>query len=234
MSFLSTTTLYQFLPARVEGFRRDLVKHGAYELCLGNEYFSTDAKKKVKTNLLDGEQLAIKPGQFAFLITREKITIPNEYIAFISVKYGIKARGLINISGFHVDPGFSGKIKFSVYNAGSKNIVLTVGQPTFLIWFSKFDQFISDPYNGSHQNQNNISNEDVMKLQGEVFSPSYLGKELSNLKHKVNLQWAIIVAILIFLITLTLKNIFPENKGAQEIKTEGPPKIEELDRINEK
>jgi dCTP deaminase len=48
------------------------------------------------------------------------------------MKFKIKQRGLVNVSGFHVDPGYSGKLLFSVYNAGPRSIVLTRGEPVFV------------------------------------------------------------------------------------------------------
>lgn len=65
--------------------------------------------------------------------------MPGSAIAFISIKARLKFNGLINISGFHVDPGYRGKLLFSVLNAGPKPLHLTEGQPLFLIWFADLD-----------------------------------------------------------------------------------------------
>ena len=48
--------------------------------------------------------------------------------------------GLVNVSGFHVDPGYKGRLKFAVYNAGGSDIKLTRGDAIFLIWFSELDK----------------------------------------------------------------------------------------------
>ena len=90
--------------------------------------------------LSDGEGFTIPPGQFAFLLTEEKIEVPNDALALISIKAKIKWRGLINVSGFHVDPGFRGRFIFSVYNAGPVTVHLRQGQPMFLIWFANLDK----------------------------------------------------------------------------------------------
>src|SRR2546427_12576469 len=128
------------------------VKNGAYELGLGSEAFVTsDATQKTELDV--GKQLVIPSGQFGLLVTAERVSIPEDAIGFISIKAGVKFRGLVNVSGFHVDPGFSGKLKFAVYNAGSQNIVLDRNQRVFLIWFSSLDRITTDLYKGSHQNQ---------------------------------------------------------------------------------
>src|SRR5437879_5393875 len=104
------------------------VKNGAYELGLGSEAFVTSDGTATKSEILAGKQLIIPPGQFGLLVTEERVTIPVDAIGFISIKTGVKFRGLVNVSGFHVDPGFSGKLKFAVYNAGSQSIILDRSQ----------------------------------------------------------------------------------------------------------
>ena len=155
----------------VEPYDEKAVAHGAYELGLGPEAFLTSDDENKKTVLDEGEQLVIPPGQFCLLLTEEKVFIPNNAIGLISIKAGVKFRGLINVSGFHVDSGFQGRLKFSVYNAGSQNIVLQRKQRVFLLWFCDLDRATSDTYKGTRINQSEISTEDVMRMQGEIASP---------------------------------------------------------------
>lgn len=158
------------------------VKHAGYELSLGTEAFITSDPYSRKQKIAKGEQVIIPPGQFGLLLADEKITIPPDAIGFISIKASIKFRGLINVSGFHVDPGFNGTLKFSVYNAGSQNIVLACGEPVFLIWFSDLDWGTKDVYNGSHAGHGEISSKDVMSIQGEIASPSGLNQRLKEIE----------------------------------------------------
>src|ERR1041384_1839195 len=111
------------------------VKQGAYELSLGPEAFVTTGPTGTKKKLRSREQLPIPPGQFALLLTEEVVRIPNNAIGFISVRFSLKRRGIVNVSGFHVDPGFVGRLKFAVYNAGSQNIVVSRGDRIFMIWY---------------------------------------------------------------------------------------------------
>ncbi len=210
MAFWSSEKLKQVLSQGkvIEPFDDTAVKHGAYELCLGPEAFLTSDDDKRKKILDDGEQLVIPPGQFGLLLTEEKITIPSNAIGFISIKAGIKFRGLVNVSGFHVDPGFSGRLKFSVYNAGSQNIILERKQRVFLVWFSDLDQPTTHVYSGVHANQNEITPDDVMRMQGEIASPGQLRKELQELENKVRvLQWmlGVLVTVVVGFIFLFLR-----------------------------
>ena len=124
-----------------------------------------------------GNQIAIPPGQLAILITEETIRIPSNRIGLISIKFSAKIRGLINVSGFHVDPGFDGKLKFSVYNAGSRDALFDVGQPLFTMWLNTLTHQEKDVYDGNHQGQAEISASDVSNVKGVIASPGAL-KEL--------------------------------------------------------
>jgi len=180
----------------IEPYDNAAVKYGAYELSLGSEAFLTSYDDNKKKTLAEGEQVVIPPGQFGLLLTEEKISVPNNAIGFISIKAGIKFKGLVNVSGFHVDPGFSGKLKFSVYNAGSRDIVLQRKRRVFLLWLSDLDQ-PTQPYAGEHAYQSEITPEDVMQIAGKIASPGQLkndirdlaikfDKEIQTLQHKVD------------------------------------------------
>jgi dCTP deaminase len=225
MAFWSSEKLKQVLSHLkvVEPFQEAAIKHSAYELALGPEAFLTSDDDKRKKFLADSEQLVIPPGQFGLLLTEEKITIPPNAIGFISIKAGIKFRGLVNVSGFHVDPGFSGRLKFSVYNAGSQNIILERKQKLFLLWISDLDQPTSDLYTGIHANQNEITPDDVMRMQGEIASPGQLRKELQDIENKVRvLQWmlGVLVSLVVGFIFLFLRGyIQPSGQTATPIQT---------------
>lgn len=162
------------------------VKHGAYELALGPQAFITSHESKVTQDLELGDRVIIPPGQFGLLLTEESVHIPDDAIGFISIRFGIKRRGLVNVSGFHVDPGFSGKLKFYVYNAGPQEIRLSRGDRCFLIWFSDLDHKTLDLYDGDKTGQDSITAEDEMLLQGQVASPAALKIEIDELRRDFN------------------------------------------------
>jgi dCTP deaminase len=165
-------------------YKEEQVKHAAYELMLGPEAFVTDTSTGTKQILHLNKHLVISPGQFGLLLTDETVNIPNDTISFISIRASIKFKGLVNVSGFHVDPGFKGRLKFSVYNAGGKNIVLDRTEPVFLIWFSDLEP-TADLYAGKHNNQQEITADDVMRIQGEVSSPAALKLQIDELRREI-------------------------------------------------
>jgi dCTP deaminase len=143
--FWSGETLLRELPALITPFNPDNIDCAAYTLRIGHEVYvsptdeTPDPKSKTKQQLADGQCFPIPPGQFAFLLTEEIVNVPHDALGFISMKATIKFRGLVNISGFHVDPGFSGQLIFSVFNAGPATVHLQQGQACFLIWYVGLD-----------------------------------------------------------------------------------------------
>lgn len=198
MSFWTSQHLKrrQFSGDIVSPFNEDHVKHGAYELALSRDVLTTPGPKRLR-RWRDKRFFLIQPGQFALLYTEEALKIPKDALAFISIKASLKLNGLINISGFHVDPGFCGKLKFSVYNAGSEPIELEYGKPTFPIWFCDFESDVDDPYDGNHQNQNNITREDRRSLRNATHSPATLHDRVKSLERKWKIAVCVFIAFLL-------------------------------------
>lgn len=217
MAFWSSETLEQRLPDLIVPFDPNRIMHGAYELGIGSQAFITSSSSDT-TEIDEGKKVVVPPGQFGLLITHEVVTVPNNAIGFISIRASIKFQGLINVSGFHVDPGFQGRLKFAVYNAGSKNIVLDQRQRVFMIWFSDLDRETAKGYGGQRVGQNEITSQDVMRLQGEVASPAELKEQIGNLraeydrrlisveKNQAILQW-LVGALVLFVLLLILRSV---------------------------
>ena len=197
MAFLGPTELKKFLKdnpiisndAGENTYNEDRVEQAAYALSLGSEVYRTDNKDR-KVEILDDKnsRIEINPGQLTLLMTEEVVDIPKNKLAFISIKAKQKLKGLINISGFHVDPGFKGKLLFSVYNASPSTITLETKQPYFLIWFASLETPASqdDAYNqvhNSHQGQSRISVDYLDPLKrGEMVSPHALMEKMKDNK----------------------------------------------------
>lgn len=196
MTFWSGEKLATEIPrlSLIDKFDPTAIKSASYELCVGSQAFVT------RDDLVSGSPTAqltetlsekapkntivISPGQFAFLLTEEKVTVPKNALALISMKAKYKFRGLINVSGFHVDPGFSGKLLFSLYNAGPREIILKRGQRMFIIVYASLDRTSKKPYvyEGGSQGQEEI---DVGLIQeiatGQVFSPMFLQRQMNSI-----------------------------------------------------
>lgn len=115
----------------------------AFDLRLGSQYYLS-GELRTKRIEDEGGILHIQPGQFALLTTYEIFHMPINLVAFISMRFGIKAEGLINVSGFQVDPGYQGVFIFSVYNAGPGVVTLEYKSKIFTIIFAKTTQPVKE------------------------------------------------------------------------------------------
>src|SRR6185312_1862106 len=107
----------------------------------------------------------------------EEVNIPDNAMAFISMRTRIKYQGLINVSGFHVDPGYRGKLVYAVYNASPSSIQISENDLVFKIWFCSLDEesanpFVRRPDDGLHE----ISNDMVRGMNREILSLQSLAK----------------------------------------------------------
>ncbi|WP_071191204.1 hypothetical protein [Trichormus sp. NMC-1] len=212
MSFWSSQTLRSRLPSLIEPFNDDQIESASYQLCLGEEVYisplpDTPLKERKKIPLSEKDTVPIPPGQFAFLITSEEIKIPNNALAFISIRFKFKSKGLINVSGLHVDPGHCGKLIFAVYNAGPLHLHIERGERVFSIWYADLDKEDDNPRNKI--GYSSIPS-DLMNSPDLVSSLPYLKTRLDDLEKKVekySIQQAIFFGIAISVLVAFAKPI---------------------------
>jgi dCTP deaminase len=132
-------------------------------------------------------------------LTEEKVKIPFDAIAFISIKARIKFQGLMNASGFHVDPGYEGRLIFSVFNAGPLPIHLRRGQDCFLIWYANLDR------DEKHEIKKGFTQIDTgMLVPGAIPSFENLDKRLREIEVQQKYM-AAVIAMLTVIIAALLK-----------------------------
>lgn len=192
MTFWSGDTLLARLtPGKiVKPFDAKRIDCASYQLGIGSEIYVSpkgsgpDLSASTKRKLADGEEFVIAPGQFAFIITDEWIDVPKKAMAFISIRAGYKLKGLVNISGFHVDPGYRGRLVFSVINAGPRLVALKQGEPCFLIFFADLD-VESEVYFKDKDGHDAIGLDVLDPVRGEMQSLDTLRQEVEALNKRV-------------------------------------------------
>lgn len=177
----------------------------SYDLSLGREiYMVGNAAPQILTK--STPYATLTPGQFAILTTDEIISIPDDIIALISLKSTFKFQGLVNISGFHVDPTFEGKLRFGVQNVGPSDIRLKLGEPTFTIFFATLS---STRIGKSRQDSGTthfrptsggIRLQDVQLLGGGSLSLASVHREVERLSTLVKIYGGLAIAALAALI----------------------------------
>ena len=188
-----------------ENYETRWVRQCSYDLRLGKElYLAGESTPRFLSE--EEPYVSLPPGQFAILTCHEIVDIPRNMMAFLSVRSKYKLEGLVNISGFHVDPTFKGVLRFGVQNVGPADILLKLYEPTFTIFFAKLTSdeigVDRDQEEDIHfkQGLRGIRLEDVQLLGGRNFTLSTLQKEVDRLRTLVNIYGAAAVSALVALI----------------------------------
>lgn len=175
-----------------------------YNLHLGNEiYISTNA---LPQRLKPREFFTIHPGDFVLLITKEKLNMPNDIMGFISMRFKYKQKGLINVSGFHVDPGYSGKLIFSAFNAGPKDIVLRESDPVFMIFFQGVNKNCKYTFNGAKFD--NIPADMVENIRGMSATLSSNANRLDKIEFYVKVIGGFTIAMMMGLVGVAIRHVW--------------------------
>lgn len=182
MAFWSSQTLEGKLSSLIDPAKPELIDCNSVTLRVGGEIFITphidDVFKTTKRLLTEDEPFLIPPGQFAFVLTEEGVKVPAEAMAFISMKSTFKMRGLINVSGFHVDPGWDGPLIFAIFNSGPSPVHLQRGMPLFLIWFADLDH--PSEKRKTQKGESGIPPKLISNLTGSMDSLHQLDKRLKE------------------------------------------------------
>jgi len=241
--FWSGETLSEQLKTLIDPFAPERVDCAAYTLAIGPEVYvspndqTADPTTVTIRKLVEGEAFTIPPGQFAFLLTEEVVAVPADALAFISIRAKTKFRGLVNVSGFHVDPGYCGQLTFAVFNAGPVSIHLKRGQPIFLIWYASLDGETAFKKDGTIYK--GIDPELVTAVAGELQSFASISKKIKDVDktlgdrvHTVEMEQtyyrvigAAALALVILFAGSWLKDRFasPPAPGAQPISATQAP-----------
>lgn len=188
-------------PSWIANFKPECLQPASYDLRLGADFYIVG--DSVPDKLDEGEPyLVLKPGQFAMLTTLEQINMPDDHLGLITVRMRYKNQGLVNISGFHVDPTFSGQLKFAVQNVGPSDIHLKFGERTFSIFFAQLESKSTQtrPAAGAA-----ISIEDVQLLGGSNVTLSELKRDIERLRHQMLIYAPFAVSAVIALLVLIFK-----------------------------
>jgi dCTP deaminase len=190
MSFWSGEKLLQNQSVIV-GFEPNQVDANAYNLRMGQCYFITgNSEKQTKVFLQQGEPFSIPPGQFAYLMTHEELDIPPNAMAFISMRTGVKFQGLINVSGFHVDPGYKGKLIFASFNASPSPIQICEGEAIFKLWFAELNQKSGHKHLFKGSGKGDIDSTLIRGMSKEIYSLQALADKMRLLETSVEKRFS--------------------------------------------
>ena len=188
-----------------ETFDPDFVRQASYDLRLGADYFLVGDDYPGRLDN-DDSFLILRPGQFAFLTSFEILALPFNLLGFITLKSTYKNQGLINISGFHVDPTFNGRLRFAVQNIGPSDLRLRFKQDTFTIFFARVDAADPSEIGGARSllAEEGIPLSLIQHLGGSTITLAKLQRDLEEVKTRLLIYAPLAVAALVPLLLLLI------------------------------
>jgi dCTP deaminase len=183
-------------------YAADNVQQASYDLRLGAESYIVGSDTPIFLSEERQEYLTIAPGQFALLTCHEILCMPEDLLGLISLRNHYKMQGLVNISGFHVDPTHKGRLVFAVNNVGPSDVRLRLLERTFTIFFARVHGSVAK-HRGTFPDR--LPLQYVQNLGGSSVTLSKLQKELDDLKTKVLMYAPLGIALLIALLLNLLR-----------------------------
>ncbi len=214
MSFLSKHQILdreqQFFPVDDDGenhFDENNLKEACYDLCVGDEVILSGDSKPTRLTV-EKPYVLLPPGRFALIKTCEKIAVPEKYVAFISIRSRYKFQGLINISGFHVDPTYKGHLVFSVQNVGPRDIHLKYLEPTFMIMWARLDEpYKPEIHSKGRPGYDRITLEQIRHLAPTSSTIDSLQKAIDSLNIQFKIFGALAVSAFLALLGILIMNL---------------------------
>ena len=101
-----------------------------YDFTLSDEILKSDFNTPVHIKDLSIEErrkALIQPGEVVYVLTKEKVNLPSDMYMSLSANRGMSEYGVLTLGGFAVDPGYSGKLMFGLFNYSSTPFALMPG-----------------------------------------------------------------------------------------------------------
>lgn len=196
------------LPIFIDYIDPECLQTANCDLTLGEDVYVTTEKTPRKLNTMGQDGVvSIEPGEFGILMTHEYIFVPPDLMGFISIRLTHKQKGLVNISGFHVDPGFYGRLMFAVFNAGPNDVPLRYKERVFMIMLNKLDEnsdLAIKLQKGRWHGMENIPIETLSGLRGTSVSVRNLDERIKKLEMVFPVVVGGVVSVVIAVITWIL------------------------------
>lgn len=112
-----------------------------YDLRVGEQY--RDHSKDIVRAVTD-TGIYLAPGAAVVVLTREEVHLPEGFFGQIAPKVTLLEQGISNTPS-KVDPGFSGRLRITVFNHGRKAATLAPGQKFCALFVSRVEDGVT-PY----------------------------------------------------------------------------------------
>lgn len=111
-----------------------------YDFILSDYIISQDLKRPIHLNEHKASKATIKPGEIAFVMSEERLDLPDDIFCQLSAKRKLSLDGIIILGGLIIDPKYKGRLIFGLYNISSTEYSLIPGKKLIAGVFFKTDE----------------------------------------------------------------------------------------------
>jgi len=174
----------------------------SYDMRVGDEAYVSGSDEKI--DVKNKGLVIIDPGEFAVVITRERVHCGPQIAGQLGLSPTYARQGLTLLSGPQIDPGFNGHLIVRVINLAPRRITLGYQGAFLTTQYFKLDSPVDHPYEGSRQGQSSLSAKDIEgtadpgspTLGGMVKSLSTLAADVGSLKTSVKwMAWTVAIGL---------------------------------------
>ncbi len=114
------------------GFRQESMRTASYELHLAKTKLILPNKKRYPENDIYEGPLVLQCGDVAFASTVERLHVPNDLCANLSMRFSFASKGVLALNGMIVDPGYGSdheggsRLHFILANVGERAIYVNL------------------------------------------------------------------------------------------------------------
>jgi len=102
-----------------------------YDFTISGDILKADFNLPINIDSLPVEKRSnaiVKPGEVVYVLSEENINMPNNMYMTLSANRSMSESGILTLGGFAVDPGYSGRLMFGLYNYSSTNFTIIPGE----------------------------------------------------------------------------------------------------------
>lgn len=157
-----------------------------YDFCLGTQVLLAGARQLDSEKLSEAERadLGLEPGEMAFVLSKERLNLPNNMKVELSHKRKLSHCGVLVAGGFCVDPLYEGRLVLLLYNFSSTRFPLIPGKKIIAGIFYRLDADEISEF-GKPQSIEDFP-DDIVALMREYspFSPKQFDVAIESLKQR--------------------------------------------------
>lgn len=156
---------YSSLPATSETWysRDSPVQPASLDLHIGQIYIPGVKETEAGGSSSPIKKYSLEAGATAVVSTSENLKIPKNIAAFGFPPDSVSAQGILMTNPGHIDPGYEGRIKFTLINMGKKAFPLKIGDMIATLIFVKVEGI-----NRDYKERRKTSQQNVQELANKV------------------------------------------------------------------